>query len=67
MMTTGSVRFTLRENHRRLLVASALLLRPHRGISQKKLPAYLGFFQFIHNARQRGKALLGALVAALVT
>jgi transposase-like protein len=42
-------------------------LRPHRGISQEKLPAYLGFFQFIHNARQRGKALLGALVAALVT
>ena len=42
-------------------------LRPHRGISQEKLPAYLGFFQFIHNARQRGKALLGALIAALVT
>lgn len=41
-------------------------LRPHRGISQKKLPAYLGFFQFVHNTRQRGKALLGALVAALV-
>ena len=42
-------------------------LRPHRGISQEKLPAYLGFFQFVHNARQRGKALLGALVAALVS
>ena len=42
-------------------------LRPHRGIAQEKLPAYLGFFQFIHNARQRGKALLGALIAALVT
>ncbi len=40
---------------------------PHRGISQEKLPAYLVFFQFVHNARQRGKALLGALVAALVT
>ena len=24
------------------------------------------FFQFVHNTRQRGKALLGALVAALV-
>jgi hypothetical protein len=24
------------------------------------------FFQFVHNARRRGKALLGALVAALV-
>jgi len=41
-------------------------LRPHRGISQEKLPAYLGFFQFVHNTRRRGKALLGALVAALV-
>jgi transposase len=41
-------------------------LRPHRGISQEKLPAYLGFFQAVHNARRRGKALLGALVAGLV-
>ena len=41
-------------------------LRPHRGISQAKLPLYLGFFEFVHNARRRGKALLGALVAALV-
>src|SRR5919107_1104569 len=41
-------------------------LRPHRGISQEKLPLYLGFFQFVHNARRRGKALLGVLVAALV-
>src|SRR3954468_8131429 len=41
-------------------------LRPHRGISQDKLPSYLGFFQVVHNARRRGKALLGALVAALV-
>jgi transposase len=41
-------------------------LRPHRGISQEKLPIYLGFFQFVHNTRQRGKALLGALVGALV-
>jgi transposase-like protein len=40
-------------------------LRPHRGSSQEKLPVYLGFFQFVHNTRQRGKALLGALVAAL--
>jgi transposase-like protein len=41
-------------------------LRPHRGISQEKLPLYLGFFEFVHNARRRGKAPLGALVAALV-
>jgi transposase len=41
-------------------------LRPHRGISQEKLPAYLGFFQLIHDARCRGKALLGTLIAGLV-
>jgi len=41
-------------------------LRPHRGISQDKLPLCLGFFQFVHNARRRGKAPLGALVAGLV-
>jgi transposase-like protein len=41
-------------------------LRPHRGISQDKLPLYLGFFQFVHNARRRGKAFLGALVGGLV-
>jgi len=29
-------------------------------------PLYLGFFEFVHNARRRGKALLGSLVAALV-
>ena len=47
-------------------------LRPHRGISQAcgtaaRLPLYLSFCQFVHNVRRRGKALLGALVAALVT
>ena len=42
-------------------------LRPHRGISQEKLSLYLGFFQFVHNARRRGKALLSTLVATLVT
>lgn len=41
-------------------------LRPHRGISQEKLPIYLGFFEFVHNVRKRGKALLGALVHLLV-
>jgi transposase len=42
-------------------------LRPHRGISQEKLPLYLGFFEFVHNVRQRGKALLPALLELLVT
>jgi len=41
-------------------------LRPHQGVSQDKLPPYLSFFQFVHNARQRGKVLLGALVEAMV-
>ena len=41
-------------------------LRPHRGISQEKLPLYLGFFEFVHNVRRRGKALLGALIRLLV-
>jgi transposase-like protein len=38
-------------------------LRPHRGISQDKLPIYLGFFEFVHNVKRRGRALLGSLVA----
>ena len=41
-------------------------LRPHRGVSQEKLPVYLGFFQVVHNARRRGKALLATLVGGLV-
>ena len=32
-------------------------LRPHRGISQEKLPLYLGFFQCVHNVRIRGRAI----------
>ena len=42
-------------------------LRPHRGISQEKLPLYLGFFEFVHNAKKRGKALLGVLLATLLS
>jgi transposase-like protein len=41
-------------------------LRPHRGISQEKLPLYLGFFEFVHNVRNRGKALLSSLVQLLM-
>ncbi len=32
--------------------------RPHRGVSQEKLLLYLGFFECVHNAKKRGKALL---------
>ena len=42
-------------------------LRVHRGISQERLPLYLGFFEFVHNVRKRGAALLGSLVALLLT
>lgn len=41
-------------------------LRPHRGISQENLPLYLSFFEFVHNVRRRGKALLTSLVSILV-
>jgi transposase-like protein len=41
-------------------------LRPHRGISQERLPWYLGFFEFVHNVRRRGKALLASLIGLLV-
>ena len=41
-------------------------LRPHRGISQEKLPLYLAFFEFIHNVRARGKSVLGSLIGLLV-
>jgi len=41
-------------------------LRPHRGVSQERLPEYVGFFQFVHNVRRRGNALLRSLVETLV-
>jgi transposase-like protein len=41
-------------------------LRPHRGISQERLPLYLGFFEFVHNVRRRGKALLPSLLGVFV-
>lgn len=42
-------------------------LRPHRGISQAKLPLYLGFFEFVYNLRCRGKALLPSLLRSLLS
>jgi transposase-like protein len=44
----------------------SLWLRPHRGISQERLPLYLSFFEFVHNAKKRGKALLSALLETLL-
>ncbi len=37
-------------------------LRPHRGLSQEKLPSYLAFFACVHNLRVRGMALLSPLL-----
>ena len=55
-------------------------LRPHRGLSQRFLPLYIGIFQAMHNTRQRGqqpsvlmyavldkKSLLSPLLALLLT
>jgi transposase len=43
-------------------------LRPHRGISQEKLPLYsLAFFEFVYNVRARGKALLPTLLTLLLS
>jgi transposase len=41
-------------------------LRPHRGISQEKLPLDIALFEFVHNARKRGKALLDSLIVTLL-
>jgi transposase-like protein len=41
-------------------------LRPHRGISQERLPFYLGFFEFLHNIRKRGQSALTTLVHLLI-
>lgn len=41
-------------------------LRPHRGISQQKLPIYLNFFEFVFNAKRRGKAVLGDLFTTIL-
>ena len=41
-------------------------IRPHRGVSQEKLPIYLGFFEFLFNARKRGKAILEDLITTIL-
>jgi len=41
-------------------------LRPHRGVSQEKLPFYIGTFEFIHNCRKRGKKLLKSILSTLL-
>ncbi|WP_444932326.1 IS1595 family transposase [Microbulbifer sp. SSSA002] len=41
-------------------------LRPHRGISQEKLPLYLSFFECLHNLRRRGKSAISGLFNLLL-
>lgn len=41
-------------------------LRPHRGVSQEKLPFYVGFFEYIHNLRCRGKRAVHELFTLLL-
>ncbi len=41
-------------------------LRPHRGISQEKLPVHIAFFEFVHNARKHGAALFESLIRTLL-
>ena len=56
-MSLGTVQPTKPAGHSNLKPAT---------YSETKLPAYLGFFQLVYDARCRGKALLGALVAGFV-
>jgi hypothetical protein len=49
------------------LIVAPVVVAPHPGISQERLPLSLGFFEFAHNVRKRVKALLGSLVELLVT
>ena len=67
---------SLTDGHRRPRLYRAEILTPNTLVQisaaatprylAEKLPLYLGFFKFVHNARRQGKALLGALIAALV-
>ena len=44
-----------------------LWLRPHRGISQEKLPSYLAFFEAVYNCHQRGAYALQPMLHILLT
>lgn len=42
-------------------------LRVHRGLSQERLPYYLGFFEYLYNLRRRGQMALSGLLTLLIT
>ena len=41
-------------------------LRPHQGVNQEKLPFYVGFFEWLHNLRKRGKKALNETFCLLL-
>ena len=41
-------------------------LRPHRGVSQEKLPFYVGFFEWMYNLGKRGKRTVHETFALLL-
>jgi transposase-like protein len=41
-------------------------LLPHRGVSQEKLPFYVGYFEWVHNLGRQGKSLLSETFALLL-
>ena len=58
-MTTATA-FTRSMSHRRgvLVVVALVVATPIGEFHKKNCPLYLGFFQFVHNVRIRGKGLL---------
>lgn len=42
-------------------------LRVHRGLSQERLPYYLGFFECLYNLKKRGQLALSGLLTLLLT
>ena len=50
----------------RLLVIVAFLVAPASGYLSGKAADYLGFVEFVHNIRRRGRALLGSLLDTLL-
>jgi hypothetical protein len=42
-------------------------LNPHRGISQEKLPGYLSFFEFVHNAKRCGESIDERIAGTIFT
>ncbi len=59
------------EVHVNTLECFGSLLRPwlrvHRGLSQERLPYYLGFFECLYNLRKRGQMALSGLMNLLRT